>query len=131
MITAVQLANKNPTFNLKFTGRPGVRGGAMEIKRVGLEIEGTTEVTPPDLVTQSAAAKVAAGTQQIGTSEKDQATGAEKETRARVYAAEITSRLPGLADTKVRDALKFKANGEFTPGQATKVAAYVAGCRRL
>ena len=88
MITAVQLANKNPTFNLKFTGRPGVRGGAMEIKRVGLEIEGTTEVTPPDLVTQSAAAKVAAGTQQIGTSEKDQATGAEKETRARVYAAE-------------------------------------------
>ncbi len=42
-------------------------------------------------------------------------------TAARVYALELQSQIDLLADTRIRDAAKWKVTGEFTPGKATKV----------
>lgn len=124
MIEALNLVNKNSTFKLKFDGTPPVRGGGLEIKKVTLEIDGTNEVSVPGLTSSSAGTSVKAGSQ--ATAVTDPKKAAAQTTAARVHAAELQARIPGLAETRVRDALKFKVNGEAIPGKEAKVGAGVA-----
>lgn len=123
-IEALNIVNKNSTFKLKFEGKPSVPGGGLEIKKVTLEIDGTNEVSAPGLTSSKAGTAVKGGSQ--ATAASDTKKAAAQATAARVHAAELQGRIPGLAQTRVRDMLKYKVSGEATPGKEAKAAAGVA-----
>jgi hypothetical protein len=123
-IEAINIVNKNSTFKLKFESKPYLPGGEIEIKKVGLEIDGTNEISVPALTSAGAGTSAKGGSQATATTDPKKA--AADTTAARVYAAELQARIPGLAETRVRNMLKFKATGEVTLGKEGKAAAGVA-----
>ncbi|MFF0284442.1 hypothetical protein ACFYSW_29600 [Rhodococcus aetherivorans] len=124
-IEAVNIVNKNSTFKLKFETKPAVPGGGIEIKKVLLEIDGTNEISAPGLTSSKAAVKVSGGSQATATTRSDPKIVAAETTKARVYAADLQARIPGIAQTRVHDALKFKVTGDVTPGKDGKAGAGV------
>jgi hypothetical protein len=119
-IEAVNYVNKNSTVRLKFTGKPVVPStGTIEMKAMTVLVEGTTEISAPWLFSSRAPVKAAPGTRAKADTEKGR-DGAATTTAARVWASELQAVIPMVAETKLRDLVKFKATGEYVHNKEVK-----------
>ena len=119
IVKAVNLVNKSSLLKVKLPikSSPGVKVfGALELKKIELELDIVGEASAPSLANKAAGTKVSAGAQNTKQSEVDRAKGTKTDAQATVYALEAETK---FGSSPFAEMFSFKPGVEYGSYQPT------------